>query len=306
MGGFIARRLVAALLVVWGALTVIFLIVRVLPGDPAAVLLGTYATPQLIAEQRERLGLNRPRAVQYALFMRQAVLGDWGRSYYEGSGAMGLVLARFPATIELAAASLALSVAVSFVLGSVAARSAHSLLDRLIETVSLVAQAAPNFWLGLVAILIFSRDLKWLPSFGRGGLWHLVLPAVTLSMQFIGLLTRLVRAGIVEMAGQDFARTARAKGLSEAGVVVRHIYRNMLIPVVTMVGLQLGTLVGGVVVTETVFAWPGLGRLIVTAIENRDYPLVQAAVVFTAVVFVLANLAADVAYAYLDPRIRYQ
>lgn len=306
MGGYIARRLLAALLVVWGALTVIFLIVRVLPGDPAAVLLGTYATPQLIAEQRERLGLNRPRAVQYALFMRQAVLGDWGRSYYEGSGAMGLVLARFPATTELAAASLALSVAVSFVLGSVAARSAHSLLDRLIETASLVAQAAPNFWLGLVAILIFSRDLKWLPSFGRGGLWHLVLPAVTLSMQFIGLLTRLVRAGIVEMSGQDFARTARAKGLPEAGVLVRHIYRNMLIPVVTMVGLQLGTLVGGVVVTETVFAWPGLGRLIVTAIENRDYPLVQAAVVFTAVVFVLANLAADVAYAYLDPRIRYQ
>ncbi|HKX17248.1 MAG TPA: ABC transporter permease [bacterium] len=306
MGGFIARRLLAALLVVWGALTVIFLIVRVLPGDPAAVLLGTYATPQLIAEQRERLGLNRPRAVQYVLFMRQAVLGDWGRSYYEGSGAMGLVLARVPATTELAAASLTLSVAASFVLGSVAARWAHSVLDRLIETLSLVAQAAPNFWLGLVAILIFSRDLKWLPSFGRGGLWHLVLPAVTLSMQFIGLLTRLTRAGILEMAGQDFARTARAKGLPETGVLVRHIYRNMLIPVVTMIGLQLGTLVGGVVVTETVFAWPGLGRLIVTAIENRDYPLVQAAVVFTAVVFVLSNLAADVAYACLDPRIRYQ
>lgn len=306
MGGFIARRLVAALLVVWGALTVIFVIVRVLPGDPAAVLLGTYATPQLIAEQRQRLGLNRPRIVQYGLFMRQAVLGDWGRSYYEGSGAMGLVLGRFPATAELAAASLALSVAVSFGLGSAAARWVQSGLDRAIETLSLVAQAAPNFWLGLVAILIFSRDLKWLPSFGRGGWWHLVLPSVTLSMQFIGLLTRLVRAGIVEMAGQDFARTARAKGLTEAGVLVRHIYRNMLIPVVTMIGLQLGTLVGGVVVTETVFAWPGLGRLIVTAIENRDYPLVQAAVVFTAVVFVLTNLAADVAYACLDPRIRYQ
>ena len=306
MAGFLARRLAAALLVVWGALTVIFVIVRVLPGDPAAVLLGTYATPQLIAEQRERLGLNRPRAVQYALFMRQAVLGDWGRSYYEGSGAMGLVVARFPATAELAAASLALTVAVSFGLGSLAARRVHSAFDRAIETMSLVAQAAPNFWLGLVAILIFSRDLKWLPSFGRGGVWHLVLPSVTLSMQFIGLLTRLVRAGIVEMAGQDFARTARAKGLTEAGVLVHHIYRNMLIPIVTMVGLQLGTLVGGVVVTETVFAWPGLGRLIVTAIENRDYPLVQAAVVFTAVVFVLTNLAVDVAYAYLDPRIRYQ
>ncbi len=238
--------------------------------------------------------------------MRQAVLGDWGRSYYEGSGAMSLVLGRFPATAELALASLALTVGVSLGLGSLAARWAYSGLDRTIEAVSLAAQAAPNFWLGLVSILIFSRDLKWLPSFGRGSLWHLVLPSVTLSVQFVGVLTRLVRAGIVEMAGQDFARTARAKGLTEVGVLVRHIYRNMLIPVVTMIGLQLGTLVGGVVVTETVFAWPGLGRLIVTAIENRDYPLVQAAVVFTAVIFVLTNLAVDLAYACLDPRIRYR
>jgi peptide/nickel transport system permease protein len=306
MGGFLARRLLAALVVVWGALTVIFVIVRVLPGDPASVLLGTYATPQLIAEQRQRLGLNRPLPVQYALFMRQAALGDWGRSYYEGSRAMSLVLGRFPATAELGAASLVLTVGLSLVLGSLAARWVHSGLDRAIETASLAAQAAPNFWLGLVGILIFSRDLKWLPSFGRGGLWHLVLPAATLSVQFIGVLTRLVRAGIVEMTGQDFARTARAKGLPELRVLVHHIYRNMLIPVVTMIGLQLGTLVGGVVVTETVFAWPGLGRLIVTAIENRDYPLVQAAVVFTAVIFVLTNLAVDVAYAYLDPRIRYR
>lgn len=306
MGGFLARRLLAALVVVWGALTVIFVIVRVLPGDPASVLLGTYATPQLIVEQRQRLGLNRPLPVQYALFMRQAALGDWGRSYYEGSRAMSLVLGRFPATAELGAASLVLTVGLSLVLGSLAARWVHSGLDRAIETASLAAQAAPNFWLGLVGILIFSRDLKWLPSFGRGGLWHLVLPAATLSVQFIGVLTRLVRAGIVEMTGQDFARTARAKGLPELRVLVHHIYRNMLIPVVTMIGLQLGTLVGGVVVTETVFAWPGLGRLIVTAIENRDYPLVQAAVVFTAVIFVLTNLAVDVAYAYLDPRIRYR
>jgi len=203
-------------------------------------------------------------------------------------------------------ASLALTVGLSFGPGSLAARWAHSGLDRAIETASLAAQAAPNFWLGLVGILIFSRDLKWLPSFGRGDLWHLVLPAVTLSVQFIGVLTRLVRAGVVEMSGQDFARTARAKGLTEVRVLVHHIYRNMLIPVVTMIGLQLGTLVGGVVVTETVFAWPGLGRLIVTAIENRDYPLVQAAVVFTAVIFVLTNLVVDVAYAYLDPRIRYR
>ncbi len=289
----------------WGVITIIFLVVRVIPGDPASVLLGTFATPELMAEQRTKMGLDRSLPVQYGLFIRQAILGDWGRSYHEGTEAFALVVERLPATMELAVASIILSTVLSFVLGSIAARWVQSPVDQAIGSLSLIGQAIPNFWLGLVLILIFARRLNWLPSFGRDTLWHLVLPTVTLSVQLIGVMTRLIRAGILETIGQDFVRTARAKGAAEAAVLVHHVYRNMMIPVVTMLGLQMGALLGGVVVLETVFAWPGLGRLIVTAINNRDYPVVQAAVTFAALAVVLLNVLVDFAYAYLDPRIRY-
>jgi ABC-type dipeptide/oligopeptide/nickel transport system permease component len=279
--------------------------VRVIPGDPAAVLLGTFATPEMIAEQRAKMGLDRPLPVQYVLFLRQVLAGDWGRSYHEGRPALTVVMERLPATMELALAGMVLTVVLSFVLGSLAARWAQTLADWAIGVFSLMGQAVPNFWLGLVLILIFARGLRWLPSFGRGDLWHLVLPTVTLSVQLIGVMTRLIRAGILETMGQDFIRTARAKGVAETTVLMRHAYRNMLIPVITVLGLQLGSLVAGVVVIETVFAWPGLGRLIVTAINNRDYPVVQAAMTFVAAAFVLLNLAVDLTYGYLDPRIRY-
>ncbi len=295
----------SALLVILGVITIIFLVVRVIPGDPASVLLGTFATPELLSEQRTKMGLDRPLPVQYGLFIRQALLGDWGRSYHEGKEAFSLVVDRLPATMELAVASIILSTVLSFVLGSIAARWVQSAVDQAIGSLSLIGQAIPNFWLGLVLILIFARRLNWLPSFGRDTLWHLVLPTVTLSVQLIGVMTRLIRAGILETMGQDFVRTARAKGAAEAVVLVHHVYRNMMIPVVTMLGLQLGALLGGVVVLETVFAWPGLGRLIVTAINNRDYPVVQASVTFAALAVVLLNVLVDFAYAYLDPRIRY-
>lgn len=288
-----------------GVVTIIFLIVRVIPGDPAAVLLGTHATAEMIAEQRAKMGLDRPLAVQYALFLRQVAVGDWGRSYHEGRPAFAIVLERLPATLELAAAAIAATLVLSVLLGTLAARRIQSAVDHAIGVFSLVGQAVPNFWLGLVLILVFARSLRWLPSFGRGTPWHLVLPTVTLSVQLIGVMTRLIRAGIVETAGQDYVRTARAKGLAEPAVLMRHVYRNMLIPVVTVLGLQLGSLVAGVVVVETVFAWPGLGRLIVTAIDNRDYPVVQAAVTFVAALFVGLNLLVDLTYAVLDPRIRY-
>lgn len=278
---------------------------RVIPGDPASVLLGTFATPELMAEQRTKMGLDRPLPMQYGLFIRQAILGDWGRSYHEGKEAFALVAERLPATLELAVASIILSTVLSFAFGSIAARWVQSPVDQAIGSLSLIGQAIPNFWLGLVLILIFARQLHWLPSFGRDTLWHLVLPTVTLSVQLIGVMTRLIRAGILETMGQDFVRTARAKGVAEAVVLTHHVYRNMMIPVVTMLGLQMGALLGGVVVLETVFAWPGLGRLIVTAINNRDYPVVQAAVTFAALAVVLLNVLVDFAYAYLDPRIRY-
>jgi ABC-type dipeptide/oligopeptide/nickel transport system permease component len=305
LGKYLLRRTLAALLVIWGVVTVIFIVVRVIPGDPASVLLGTNATAEMVAEQRAKMGLDRPLLVQYGLFLRQAALGDWGRSYHERGPALGLVLERLPATFELGIAGMVLTVAVSFVLGTLAARWVQSIADRGIGIVSLVGQAIPNFWLGLVLIIVFARNLHWLPSFGRGTLAHLVLPTVTLSVQLIGVMTRLVRAGVLETLGQDYVRTARAKGIAERQVLARHVYRNMLIPVVTVLGLQLGALLGGVVVIETVFAWPGLGRLIVTSINNRDYPVVQAAVTLAAVIFVVINLIVDLLYGTLDPRIRY-
>ena|SRR5574341_752113 len=306
MARYLVRRVLGTLIVIWGVFTVIFLVVRVIPGDPAAVLLGTYATAEMVAEQRVKMGLDRPLAVQYALFLRQAVLGDWGHSYLEGRPAIAMVLERVSPTIELALAAIALTIALSFILGTLAAHWVQSPLDRAVGILSLLGQAVPNFWLGLVLILVFARNLNWLPSFGRGTSWHLILPTVTLSVQLIGVMTRLIRAGILETSAQDYVRTARAKGVAESQVLTRHVYRNMLIPVVTMLGLQLGALLGGVVVIEMVFAWPGLGRLIVTAINNRDYPVVQAAVTFTATIFVVLNLLVDLTYGYLDPRIRYE
>jgi len=302
---YLLRRVLGTLIVIWGVFTIIFLVVRVIPGDPAAVLLGTHTTAEMVAEQRAKMGLDRPLAVQYVLFLRQAVAGDWGHSYHEGRPAFGMVLERMRPTVELALASIALTIALSFILGTLAARWVQSPVDRAVGVLSLIGQAVPNFWLGLVLILVFARNLNWLPSFGRGTPWHLVLPTITLSVQLIGVMTRLIRAGVLETAGQDYVRTARAKGVAESQVMTRHVYRNMLIPVITMLGLQLGALLGGVVVIEIVFAWPGLGRLIVTAINNRDYPVVQAAVTFTAVIFVVLNLLVDLTYGYLDPRIRY-
>src|SRR5574341_1213087 len=286
MARYLVRRVLGTLIVIWGVFTVIFLVVRVIPGDPAAVLLGTYATAEMVAEQRVKMGLDRPLAVQYALFLRQAVLGDWGHSYLEGRPAIAMVLERVSPTIELALAAIALTIALSFILGTLAAHWVQSPLDRAVGILSLLGQAVPNF--------------------GLGTSWHLILPTVTLSVQLIGVMTRLIRAGILETSAQDYVRTARAKGVAESQVLTRHVYRNMLIPVVTMLGLQLGALLGGVVVIEMVFAWPGLGRLIVTAINNRDYPVVQAAVTFTATIFVVLNLLVDLTYGYLDPRIRYE
>jgi ABC-type dipeptide/oligopeptide/nickel transport system permease component len=305
VGRYLLQRTLAALLVIWGVVTVIFVVVRVIPGDPAAVLLGTNATQEMVAEQRAKMGLDEPLPVQYALFLRQAAFGDWGRSYHENRPALRVVAERLPATFELGIAGTAITVILSVILGTLAARWVQSPADRAIGMVSLIGQAIPNFWLGIVLVILFARVLHWLPSFGRGSPAHLVLPVMTLSVQLIGVMTRLIRAGILETLGQDYVRTARSKGISERRVLVRHVYRNMLIPVVTVLGLQLGALLGGVVVIETVFAWPGLGRLIVTSINNRDYPVVQAAVTLAAVIFVVINLVVDLLYGYLDPRIRY-
>jgi peptide/nickel transport system permease protein len=305
MGTYLARRLLFSVFVLVGVLTALFFILRVLPGDPAAIMLGAAADREMVERQREIMGLDRPLALQYVTYLGQVVTGDWGLSLHERRPAMTLVVQRLPATAELAFAGLAVALVVGFTLGIAAALRANTVLDRVISALSLVGQAIPNFWLGIVLILVFSRTLEWLPTFGRGTWAHLVLPVATLAVQLIGVTTRLVRSGMLDVLATDYVRTARAKGAAEARVIYHHAVKNMLIPVITVLGVQLGTLLGGAVVLETVFAWPGLGRLIVSAIDNRDYPVVQAAVTIIALIFVVLNLLVDLVYAYLDPRIRY-
>jgi ABC-type dipeptide/oligopeptide/nickel transport system permease component len=306
VAGHIARRLVFSIFVLWGALTIVFVAVRVVPGDPAQMMLGSSATQADVGRLRHRLGLDAPLGVQYVRYLAGAVRLDFGQSLVLEEPAVRAVNERLPATGLLAVTAMILGVAVGLPLGVIAALHPRSAADYLVSVASLAGQSVPNFWLGIMFILIFARELRWLPSAGIGGLSHLVLPAVTLALLLIGVLTRLVRSGLVEVVQEDYIRSAYAKGLARFEVIKRHALPNVLVPVITVVGLQLGNLLAGAVIVETVFAWPGAGRLLVQAIGDRDYPVVQVAVLFITVSFILVNLLVDVSYAYLDPRVRYQ
>jgi ABC-type dipeptide/oligopeptide/nickel transport system permease component len=303
MRTFIGRRLAQAVLVVFGVSVVVFFVIR-LSGDPTYLMLPPNATDEDRVRFARELGLDRPLPVQYGVFIRHAVAGDFGRSLRYNQPALGLVLERLPATLELAAAALVVSLAVAIPAGVVSAVRRNTAVDILTMLGALFGQSMPVFWLGILMILIFSVRLDMFPTSGRGTFAHLVLPAVTLGLYSTARVTRLVRAGMLEVISQDYVRTAWAKGLAARVVIYKHALRNTLIPVVTIVGLELGTLLGGAVITETVFAWPGVGRLAVTAIFQRDYPVVQAAVCITAIVFLLSNLLVDMIYGWLDPRIR--
>lgn len=304
MLGYTLRRLAFSVVVLWGVLTIIFAVVRLAPGDPATLILGSDASADEIAEVRRGLGLEDSLIVQYGRFMASAVRLDFGQSFRFNTDAFGLVLDRVDATFRLAIAAMLLALVASFVLGVLAALRPQGIVDRLISTISLTGQSLPTFWVGIVLILIFARQLHWFPSAGDATAAHLVLPAVTLALPFMSILVRLIRSGLLEVLGEGYVQTARAKGLRETRVLTRHAIRNMLIPVVTVSGLQFGALLGGTVVVEKVFAWPGLGRLLVDAIENRDYTVIQATVAFVAAIFVLVNLAVDLLYGYIDPRVR--
>ena len=244
--------------------------------------------------------------MQYARFLKGALRGDFGESLRHGEPAMHLVLERLPATFELAGAGLLLALCLAIPAGIISAVKRNTPIDYISTVVALMGQAMPTFWLGIMLILVFSVRLSWLPSSGRGDLQHLILPAVTLGLFTTARITRLTRSGMLEVLGQDYIRTARAKGVSEQPVVWKHALKNASIPIVTIVGIELGTLLGGSVITETIFAWPGVGRLSVQAIFNRDYPVVQAAVFILASTFVFLNFLVDVAYTWLDPRIRFR
>jgi ABC-type dipeptide/oligopeptide/nickel transport system permease component len=305
MNAYLVRRLLQSVLVLFGVSVVVFLILH-LTGDPALLLLPPDATADDVAKFRQVMGFNDPVAVQYARFLRGAIRGDFGESLRHGEPAMGLVVERLPATFQLAGAGLAIAVGLAIPAGIVSAVKRNKAIDYISTVIALLGQAMPTFWLGIMLILVFSVRLGWLPSSGRGGLVHLILPAITLGLFTTARITRLTRSGMLEVLGQDYIRTARAKGVAEPPVVWKHALRNAAIPIVTIVGIELGTLLGGSVITETIFAWPGVGRLSVQAIFNRDYPVVQSAVFLLASTFVIVNFLVDIVYTYLDPRIRYR
>ncbi len=304
MAQYILQRLFYAVFVLWGALTVIFLVVRILPGDPASMMLGAGATQAEIASLQEEMGLDASLPEQYVSFMSEAVRLDFGDSLWLRRPVLESVGERIAATARLALAAVAIALLISFPLGILAALRQRGPIDYSVSVISLIGQSVPGFWLGIMLILIFARQLRWLPSSGSQTPKHLILPALTLALPLVGVLTRLVRSGLLEVMHEDYIRTARAKGLSARTVLSRHAMRNMLIPVITVLGIQLGNLLGGAVIIETVFGWPGIGRLLVDAITKRDYPLVQASILFITTIFVLINLLVDLSYIYLDPRIR--
>jgi ABC-type dipeptide/oligopeptide/nickel transport systems, permease components len=301
---YVLKRAGFSLFVLWGAVTVVFIALRIVPADPALLILGVDATPDQLAALRERLGLDRPLILQYFSYLQGAVTLDFGDSYRLQRDAMGLVMERLPATGQLALAAVIFAVVVGLALGLVAALRVNTFLDRTISVVSLAFQSLPSFWIGLVLVLVFARALHLLPSGGTGSLAHLVLPALTLSLPFLAILARLTRSGILEVINEGYIQTARSKGFSERVVLFPHAIRNALIPIVTVVGLQFGQVLGGAVIIETVFAWPGVGRVLVESINYRDYNVVQACVVVIAAIFIVINLIVDVTYGFLDPRIR--
>jgi peptide/nickel transport system permease protein len=303
MTTYFTRRLLQSLVVLLGVSFVVFFILH-LTGDPALVLLPPDASPEDVRRFREVMGFNDPFFVQYGRFLGGALRGDFGQSIRHGESAFHLVVERMPATFELAGAALLIALALAIPAGIVSAVRRNSLLDYVSTVVALLGQSMPTFWLGIMLILLFSVQFHLLPSSGRGTLEHLILPAVTLGLFTTARITRLTRSGMLEVLSQDYIRTARAKGVSDPPVVWKHALKNAAIPIVTIVGIELGTLLGGSVITETIFAWPGVGRLSVQAIANRDYPVVQAAVFLLATTFVIVNLMVDVVYTYLDPRIR--
>jgi peptide/nickel transport system permease protein len=327
VGGFVARRLLALIPLLFGISLVIFVLLRLIPGDPVVIMIGAEnATPEEVARLRHVLGLDQSLPVQYVRFLGRVVRGDLGSSISADEPVSRLIRERLPATIELTLAAMTVALAIAIPAGVVSAIRKYSVVDTAGTVAALLGVSMPNFWLGVMLIFLFALRLGWLPASGRGdpvvaSVWslmatgspaalagavtHLILPAVTLGAALAAVTTRLTRSSMLEVIAQDFVRTARAKGLPGARIVFHHALRNALIPVVTVVGLEFGALLGGAVITETIFAWPGIGRLAIRSIVQRDFPVVQGVVLMIAVVRICANLAVDVVYAVIDPRIRY-
>lgn len=302
---YILRRLGHTVLVIFGISLISFFFLH-LSGDPVGLMLPQDATREQLEAMRQTMGFDDPIALQYLRFLAAALRGDLGRSIYSGEPVAMLILERMPATLELAFTALVLALVIAIPIGVLAAVKRGSLIDTASMLVALFGLSMPHFWLGIMFIMFFSVHLGWLPTSGRGGIEHLIMPAAALGLSLIALFARLTRSAMLEVLSQDYVRTARAKGLSERLVVGKHALKNALIPLVTVIGMEFGFLLGGAVIIESVFAWPGVGRLIVQAILDRDYPVVQAAVMFLAVIFVSMNLLVDLLYVWLDPNITFR
>lgn len=305
MGNYIVRRLGQSLVVLLGVTIVVFLIMQMIPGGAAMMLLGVEATAEQIAAVEAKLGLDRPLPVQYLSWLGGALTGDLGNSWQDGRLVWPALVSRLPATLELLAASLIFAIVIGVPVGVISAVKRNSWFDNLGRVAALVGVSMPSFWLGLVLILVFAKGLRWFPAAGREGLTSVVLPAVALGSIVAGLLMRMVRSSVLEVLREEYVRTARAKGLSERVVLMKHAFRTALLPSVTMIGLQIGHLLGGSVVIESVFAWPGIGRFTYIRMLQRDVPTIMGNLLIYATLFSLINLLTDLSYALLDPRIQY-
>jgi peptide/nickel transport system permease protein len=305
MAQYIIRRLLQSILVIIGVVTLVFIITN-LTGDPVALMLGETASAEDMEQLRENLGLNEPLYVQYFNFLADAARLDFQDSLrFGGFSSMEIVLDRYPRTILLAVCALVVSVTLAITLGVISAIKRYSAIDNVVMFLALLGQSIPNFWLGIMLILVFSVNLGWMASQGYALDWqHLLLPTITLAAPGLARLTRLTRSGMLDVMSADYIRTGRAKGLRESAVIMRHAFKNTAIPLVTVIGLDFGNLLAGAIITEQIFQWDGVGQLLVTAINARDFPVVQAAVFVIATTFVLINLLVDIVYTWLDPRIR--
>ncbi len=304
MASFLARRLLLLLPVLWGVATLVFLLIHLIPGDPVDLMLGDSAIGADREALREQLGLNDPLWKQYAQYVGGLLQGDWGTSLYSRRPVWDEIAERLPATLELMLGAMVVTIGLALPLGLLAAVRKGTWVDQTSMMFSLLGVSMPNFWLGPMLILFFSIQLDWLPVNERGGLEHLILPSLTLGTALASILARITRSSVIETLQAEYIRTARAKGISETQILFRHALRNALIPIVTVIGLQIGVLLSGAIITETIFDWPGLGNLLISAINSRNYPLVQGCVLFIAGSYVLVNLVIDLSYAALDPRIR--